>query len=69
MIAAQASSKAKIWARLRMRTPSASNDPPKYSPTTAPIMARTLATFSAVKTYGRAFGIRTRRKIWSWPAP
>ena len=37
--------------------------PPKYSPTTAPIIASTLATFSAVKMKGRAVGKRTRRQI------
>ena len=33
-----------------MSTPSASSDPPKKSPTMAPIIARTLATFKAEKT-------------------
>src|ERR671933_589532 len=49
-------------------TPSASIDPPKYSPTIAPIIASTLATLSAVKMYGSAVGKRTRRKISSSPA-
>src|SRR5919199_1217548 len=49
-------------------TPSASIDPPKYSPTIAPIIASTLATLSEVKMYGSAFGKRTRRKISSSPA-
>src|ERR671933_1534976 len=49
-------------------TPSASIDPPKYSPTIAPIIASTLATLSAVKMYGSAFGKRTRRKISNSPA-
>src|SRR3954451_6296218 len=34
----------------------------------APIIARTVATFNAEKTNGRAVGIRTRRKISSSPA-
>ena len=42
--------------------------PPKYSPTIAPIIASTLATFSAVKRYGSAVGTRTRRQISSSPA-
>src|SRR5581483_9671487 len=48
-----------------MVTPSALSAPPKYSPTIAPIIASTLATFMAVKTKGSAVGIRTRRQIWS----
>src|SRR5918996_2873944 len=34
----------------------------------APIIASTVATLSAEKMYGSAFGIRTRRKISSSPA-
>src|SRR5689334_13131712 len=34
----------------------------------APIIARTVATFNAEKTNGRAVGTRTRRKISSSPA-
>src|SRR5258706_2227182 len=55
----------KISASDWMRTPSALNAPPKYSPTMAPIIARTLATFNAVKTKGSAVGTRTRRQIAS----
>ena len=46
-------------------TPSALVEPPKYSPTTAPIIASTLATFRAAKRNGSAVGMRTRRKISS----
>src|SRR5436305_15029009 len=42
--------------------------PPKYSATIAPIIASTLETFRPVKMNGRAFGMRTRRKIAIWPA-
>ena len=34
----------------------------------APIIASTVAIFNAEKTYGSAFGIRTRRKISTSPA-
>ena len=61
-IAAHAVSKRNSAAELRICTPSASWEPPKYSPTTAPIMARTLATFKAANRYGSEFGMRTRRK-------
>src|SRR5213078_3512422 len=68
MIAAHASSNWNSEALFLIWTPSASIEPPKYSPTMAPIIASTLATFSDVKMYGRAVGIRTRRKISSSPA-
>src|SRR5918999_2061516 len=67
-IAAQAVSNANSAAELRIWTPRASVEPPKYSPTTAPIIARTLATFNAEKRYGSELGSRTRRKISSSPA-
>src|SRR5437016_169043 len=67
-IAAQATSNWKSEALFLICTPSASIEPPKYSPTMAPIIASTLDTLSAVKTYGSAFGMRTRRKISSSPA-
>src|SRR5919106_1511684 len=67
-IAAHAVSKAKSAAELRIWTPSAPWSPPKYSPTTAPIIARTLATFNAEKRYGSELGSRTRQKIVSSPA-
>src|SRR6266496_3357776 len=51
-----------------MRTPSALNEPPKYSPTIAPIIERTVAIFSAVNTKGSAVGTRTRRKMSISPA-
>src|SRR5919198_1065301 len=57
-----------VRARSRMRTPSALKAPPKYSPTTAPIIESTAATLSPLKTNGRAVGIRTRRKICTCPA-
>src|SRR3954465_1571384 len=41
--------------------PSAVVGPPKYSPTTAPMTLSVVAIRSAVKMYGRAFGIRRRR--------
>src|SRR5262245_46880472 len=47
-------------------TPSASVDPPKYSPTTSPIIASTDAIFKAEKTNGRLLGIRTRRNTTRW---
>src|SRR5919198_1177 len=50
-----------------MITPRSPEVPPKYSATIAPIIARTVATFSAVNRYGRAVGTRTRRKICTWP--
>ena len=67
-IAAQAVSKLKSAAALLIWIPSASSEPPKYSPTIAPIIASTLATFSEANTYGSEFGIRTRRKISTSPA-
>ena len=38
-------------------------DPPKYSPTIAPMRLSVVASFIAVKKYGKAFGIRTLRRI------
>src|SRR5918911_814829 len=67
-IAAHASSKLKSAAEFRIWNPSASCELKKYSPTTAPIIARTVATFKAEKRYGSEFGRRTRRKISSSPA-
>src|ERR687884_1996782 len=67
-MAAHATSNRKSEALFLIWTPSASIDPPKYSPTIAPIIASTLATLSEVKMYGSAFGKRTRRKISSSPA-
>ena len=67
-IAAQARAKLKSCASFRIFTPSAFVGPPKYSPTIAPIIESTLATFSPVKMNGSEVGIRTRRKIASSPA-
>src|SRR5215211_174262 len=67
-IAAQAVSNANSAAEFLICTPSASCEPPKYSPTTAPIIARTLATFNAEKRYGSELGSLTRRKIEYSPA-
>src|SRR5918911_4260935 len=67
-MAAHATSNRKSEALFLIWTPSASIDPPKYSPTIAPIIASTLATLSEVKMYGSAVGKRTRRKISSSPA-
>src|SRR5205823_12472493 len=43
--------------------------PPKYSPTIAPIMESTAATFSPVNMNGNELGMRTRRNIDSSPPP
>ena len=43
--------------------PSTSLVPPKYSPTIAPMRLSVAATFSAVKKYGSAFGMRRTRRI------
>src|SRR5918993_65991 len=67
-IAAQASSNWNSAAEFLIWNPSASCELRKYSPTTAPIIASTVATFKAVKRYGSEFGIRTRRKISTSPA-
>ena len=40
-----------------MQSHSDGSAPPKYSPTTAPIIASTVATLSPVKMNGRAVGI------------
>src|SRR5207253_10855247 len=53
---AQASGNWKIRVRSRIRTPSCSCVPPKYSPTTAPIIARTVATLRPEKMNGSAVG-------------
>src|SRR3954451_4315236 len=52
----------------RIETPSALVGPPKYSPTIAPIIERTVATFKPVNRCGSAFGIRTCRKSLARPA-
>ena len=49
-----------LWTIIRPRTV---DEPPKYSPTIAPIRLSVVATFIAVKKYGRAFGMRTLRRI------
>ncbi len=49
-----------LWTMTRPRT---ELEPPKYSPTMAPIRLRVVATFMAVKKYGSAFGMRTLRRI------
>src|ERR671937_3196231 len=67
-MAAHANSKLKSAAEVLIWMPSWRWSPPKYSPTIAPIIARTLATFSDEKRYGSEFGSRTRRKISSSPA-
>ena len=67
-IAAQAVSNWNSAAEFLIWIPSCCWEPPKYSPTIAPIMASTLATLSAVKTYGSEVGIRTRRKTAALPA-
>src|SRR4029450_9629975 len=65
---AHASSKSKVALRLLISTPSAFGEPPKYSPTIAPIMESTVAIFRPVKSSGSAVGIRTRRKMSVAPA-
>src|SRR5712692_6447543 len=50
-----------------MLTPSAFVGPPKYSPTIAPIIDSTAATFRPVNMNGSEFGIRTRRKTATSP--
>ena len=49
-----------LWTMIR---PSTSEDPPKYSATTAPIRLSVVASLSAVKKNGSAFGSRTLRRI------
>src|SRR5207249_10109147 len=49
-----------LWTLIRPRTVEA---PPKYSATIAPMRLSVVATFIAVKKYGRAFGTRSLRKI------
>ena len=66
-ISAQAFSNWNRAASCLMFAPSASSEPPKYSPMIAPIMASTLATFSEVKRNGNEVGIRTSRKTASCP--
>src|SRR5262249_39867763 len=68
MIPAHACVKLPYDESLRIRTPSASVGPPKYSPTIAPIIDSTVATFSPVKRCGREFGMRTRRNCEIRPA-
>src|SRR4051794_12633832 len=63
VIAAHACSNWNRAAEFLIWNPSASSELRKYSPTTAPIMARTVATLSAENRYGSAFGNRTRPKI------
>ena len=48
-----------LWTMIRPRT---SDEPPKYSPTIAPMSASVVASFRAVKKYGSAFGMRTLRR-------
>src|SRR6478735_3541173 len=67
-IAAQAVSNWNSAAEFLIWIPSCCWEPPKYSPTIAPIIASTLATLSAVNTYGNEVGIRTRRKTAALPA-
>src|SRR5712691_4204705 len=67
-IPAHASVKFPYDESLRILTPRASIGPPKYSPTIAPIIDRTVATFKPVNMCGSAFGIRTRLKRESRPA-
>src|SRR5437763_3146161 len=50
-----------------MLTPRAFVGPPKYSPTIAPIIESTAATFRPVNMNGSELGIRTRRKIAASP--
>src|SRR4051812_27090283 len=68
MIAAHAVVKSNRAAEFLIWIPSACCDPPKYSPTMAPIIASTVATFKAENTKGNAVGARTFRKIVSSPA-
>src|SRR3954449_13305343 len=62
-IAAHACSNWNRAAEFLIWNPSASSELRKYSPTTAPIMASTVPTFSAENRYGSEFGSRTRRKM------
>src|SRR4051794_30610238 len=67
-IAAQAVSNWKSAAEFLIWIPSCCCEPPKYSPTIAPIIASTHATLSDVNTYGSDAGMRTRRKTAVLPA-
>jgi hypothetical protein len=62
MIAAQVTSKRSAPALATMTWPRTLLVPPKYSPTIAPIRLRVVPTLRAVKKYGKAFGILTRRR-------
>src|SRR5690606_11465042 len=61
-MAAQASGDWKSGARLPVYWPSTFWGPPKYSAMIAPMSDSGTATFIAVKKYGRALGMRTRRR-------
>src|SRR3954454_8410279 len=63
VMAAHACSNWKSAAEFLIWKPSASSELRKYSPTTAPIIARTVPTFSAENRYGSELGSRTRRKM------
>src|SRR5712692_11171688 len=60
-IAAHAFANRKNAASVMMNCPSTDCAPPKYSATIAPISDSVALTFTAVKMYGRALGMRTAR--------
>src|SRR5918995_1322062 len=62
-IAAQVTSNRNALALWTITRPSTSLEPPKYSPTMAPIRLSVEPTLSAVKKYGSAFGTRTRQRM------
>ena len=66
MIAAHVTSNRNALALCTMTRPSTSFEPPKYSPTMAPIRLSVDPILRAVTKYGRAFGTRrTRRTVHS----
>ncbi len=67
-MAAQVTSKRRPLAAATTTRPSVAERPPKYSPTTAPIRLRVVATLSPVRKNGSAFGISTWRVTAVGPA-
>src|SRR5688500_12298634 len=62
-MAAQVTSKRSADADWTTTRPMTVDEPPKYSPTMAPMRLSVVATFSAVRKNGSAFGSRTLRRI------
>src|SRR4051794_26934108 len=85
MMAAQAKANEPELIEVSTILPSTSEDPPKYSPTSAPMNANVVLTLSAVNRNGSMFGTRTLSRIsaslaayerissnadgWTWTRP